>query len=178
MRSYVFGGLYFRNAGETYDAELAFVGTVLHDLGLLEPFMSPAERFELDGADAAMRLLNDWAVAPPERAEIVWDAIALHMQVSIASRKRPEIALVSIGAVMDASGLNLDALSPDDVAAVLEAFPRIGFKQNAVETMTRLCEQKPIGQLLHPFADVGRRHIVGFSLPTIEDLMLAAPFAE
>jgi hypothetical protein len=177
MRTYVFAALYFRGMGKTFDAELAFVGSILHDLGLVDAFMSPAERFELDGADAAMKLLTEWAT-PPDRAERVWDAIALHTNVAIASRKAPEIAMVSLGAVMDAAGLNLNALAVSDVEAVVTAFPRLGFKQAAVATMIHLCEKKPLGQLLHPFADVGRRHLPGFSSPTIEDLMLAAPFSE
>jgi hypothetical protein len=177
MRTYAFAALYFRGMGKTFDAELAFVGSVLHDLGLVDAFMSPAERFELDAADAAMKLMTEWAT-PPERADLVWDAIALHTNVAIASRKAPEIAMVSLGAVMDAAGVNLNALAADDVEAVLTAFPRLGFKQAAVETMIHLCEKKPIAQLLHPFADVGRRHLPGFSSPTIEDLMLAAPFSE
>jgi hypothetical protein len=177
MRTYVFAALHFRGLGKTFDAELAFVGCVLHDLGLVDAFMSPAERFELDGADAAMKLMTELAT-PPDRAERVWDAIALHTSVSIASRKAPEIAMVSLGAVMDAAGLNLNVLASADVDAVLAAFPRLGFKQAAVETMIHLCEKKPLGQLLHPFADVGRRHLPGFTSPTIEDLMLAAPFSE
>lgn len=44
--------------------------------------------------------------------------------------------------------------------------------------MIAQCEKKPLAQVLHPFADVGRRHIPGFVSPTIEDLMLTAPFPE
>lgn len=177
MRTFVFAALLFQSRGRRYDAELVFIGSALHDLGLVEAFMTPSERFELDGADAALRYLTEWGV-PRERADVVWDAIALHTNGSIAARKAPEIAMVSAGAIMDAAGLELGELSADSVRQVLSAFPRLGFKQNAVETMIAICRKKPLGQLLHPFADVGRRHVDGFALPTIEDLILSSPFDE
>jgi hypothetical protein len=177
LRSYVFAGLLFKKLGKSYDRELAFVGAVLHDLGLLDAYMSPTARFEIDGADAAMKFLREHRV-PQKRAEIVWDAIALHTNLAIAERKAPEIAMVSLGAIMDAAGLNLDQLAAEDVASVLSAYPRLGFKRAAIQTMISLCEKKPFAQLLHPFAEVGRRHIPNFVSPTIEDLMLLAPFPE
>jgi len=177
LRTYVFSALLFDKLGRSFDRELAFVGAALHDLGLIDEFMSPAERFELDGADAALKFMKDNG-ASDSRAELVWDAIALHTNVSIAARKAPEIAMVSLGAVMDAAGLNLDQISPEAVEAVIAAFPRLGFKAAAVQTMVGLCEKKPQAQLLHPFADVGRRHLPSFASPTIEDLILGSPFSE
>jgi hypothetical protein len=177
MRTYVFAALLFDQRGARYDRELAFVGCALHDLGLLDAYMSPNERFEIDGADAARRFMDEWHVAA-SRAEVVWDAIALHTSSGIAVRKAPEIAMVSLGASMDAAGLNLDQIPPTAVEDVLTAFPRLGFKQAAIQTIISLCQRKPLAQLLHPFAEVGRRHIPDFAVPTIEDLMLAAPFTE
>lgn len=177
MRTYVFAALLFDRRGATYDRELVFVSCALHDLGLLEAYMSPTERFEVDGADAARRFLERRHV-PPRRVELVWDAIALHTNSGIAARKAPEIAMVSLGAAMDASGLNLDQIPQTALDAVLDTFPRLGFKQAAIQTILSLCEQKPFAQLMHPFAEVGRRHLAGFPVPTVEDLMLAAPFAE
>jgi hypothetical protein len=86
--------------------------------------------------------------------------------------------MVSLGAVMDAAGASLDQLPPEAIGAVLEVFPRLGFKAAAVQTMIALCEKKPDAQLLHPFADVGRRHLEGFMSPTIEDLILGSAFSE
>jgi hypothetical protein len=177
MRTYLFAAMLFDKRRTTYDRELVFVGCALHDLGLLDAYMTPFERFEVDGADAAKRFMEHFRV-PPQRAEIVWDAIALHTELNIAQRKAPEIAMVSLGAIMDAAGLNLDQLPEPAVGEVLAAFPRLGFKRSAVDTMIHLCQKKPLGVLLHPFAEVGRRHLPDFKVPTIEDLMLAAPFPE
>ncbi|WP_318205267.1 HD domain-containing protein [Streptomyces sp. SCL15-4] len=177
LRSYVFGALVFDRQGVRYDRELAFVAAVLHDLGLVEAYQTPAERFEVDGADAARRFLERLRV-PAERVDVVWDAIALHTSMGIATRKRPEIALVAVGSGLDFTGNGLERIPSDAVADVLEAFPRLEFKKAALDTVLSLCRTKPMGELMHPFAEVGRRHLPGFPVPTVEDLLMAAPFAE
>ncbi len=177
MRTYLYGVLLFERPGVRFDREMLFVACMLHDLGLVERYRSPAERFELDGADAAARFLRERRVSA-ERVDLVWDAIALHTNVSIAVRKRPEIAAVAAGAVLDVAGQGLDRVDPGAVAEVLAAYPRLGFKEDAVRTMVELCRTKPMAQFAHPFVEVGRRHIPGFAVPTIEDAVNAAPFAE
>ncbi|MFC6094205.1 HD domain-containing protein [Saccharothrix lopnurensis] len=177
MRSYHFGALLLDRAGARYDRELLFIGSVLHDLGLVERFTSPTERFELDGADAARRFLRQRGVAN-DRVEVVWDAIALHTNATIAARKRPEIAAVAAGAGVDVGGRGLEDLDPADVAEVLAAYPRTGFKRDAVDTVLDHCRRKPTAYFTHPFAEVGRRHIPDFAVPTVEDVVLAAPFPD
>ncbi len=177
MRTYLFGALLAPTLGLTFDEEIAFVASALHDLGLVEAYMSPDRPYEVDSADAAASFLSGWEVTPAQ-VELVWDAIALHTNGPVASRKAPEIAMVSVGAGVDASGMLLDTLAPADVEAVLAAFPRLNFKQFAVAGMIEQCEMKPFAYVLHPFAEVGRKHIPGFAVPTAEDLMLGSPFAE
>ncbi|MDN3263075.1 HD domain-containing protein [Streptomyces sp. CSDS2] len=177
LRSYVFGALVLDRQGARYDRELAFVAAVLHDLGLVEAFQTPAERFEVDGADAARRFLRRLGV-PAGRVDVVWDAIALHTSAGIAARKRPEIALVSVGSALDFTGNGLEKIPSDALAQVLDAFPRLEFKKVALETILSLCRTKPMGELMHPFAEVGRRHLPGFPVPTVEDLLVNAPFAQ
>ncbi len=177
MRTYVFGALLAKGMGLVFDEDLAFVASALHDLGLVEPYMSPERPYEIDSADAATEFLQDWDVTQAQ-AELIWDAIALHTNGPIAARKAPEIAMVSMGAGVDAAGMLLDSLAPADVARVLEAFPRLGFKQFAVAGMIAQCQLKPFAYTLHPFAEVGRRHIPDFPVPTAEDLMFASAFEE
>ena len=177
MRSYFFGAMLLRHSKVDHDQETFFLACALHDLGLTDRFTGPTERFELDGADAAERFLRDQGVAA-SRIETVWDAIALHTSPTIAARKKPEIAGVAAGAGVDVSGQGLDKLDPAAVQEVLEAYPRIGFKQNAIDTMVEMCRRKPHAYTAHPFAEVGRRHIPGFAVPTVEDLTRAAPFTD
>ncbi|MFD5749427.1 hypothetical protein [Streptomyces sp. NPDC127033] len=113
-----------------------------------------------------------------ERVEVVWDAIALHTNVGIATRKRPEIAMISIGSGMDFAGKDIQQIPSENLEEILTAFPRAGFKQDAVDNILSLCRTKPMSVLMHPFAEVGRRHIPDFPVPTVEDLLHAAPFDE
>ncbi|MFJ2259176.1 HD domain-containing protein [Streptomyces sp. NPDC087844] len=177
MRTYLFGSLLCDRRGVHYDGELAFVAAALHDLGLVEAYRTRAERFEVDGADAAQRFLREQRM-PAERVAVVWDAIALHTNAGIATRKRPEIAMVSVGSGADFSGNELQRIPSDALEEILAAFPRKGFKQDALDTILSLCRTRPMSVLMHPFAEVGRRHIPEFPVPTVEDLLLAAPFEE
>src|SRR5580704_8804639 len=127
LRTFVFGSMVGRAQKMRYDEELFFLGAVLHDLGLTTEFRG-AQRFEVVGADAADAFLKDQGV-DPERREIIWDAIALHTSVGIVTRKRPEIALVHIGAGVDVLGLELNKLSPTLVAQTIEALPRHDFNK-------------------------------------------------
>ena len=76
LRTYIFGSLAVRGLGRSVvDEEAAFCGAVLHDLGLVPPYRRD-NRFEVDGADAARQFCSKHQV-PPERADLVWEAIAL-----------------------------------------------------------------------------------------------------
>ena len=141
LRTFVFGSLVGKAQGLRYDEELFFLGAVLHDLGLTAEFRS-TDRFEVVGADAADKFLKGESVSAEHR-EIVWDAIALHTSSGIASRKRPEIALVHIGAGIDVLGLQLDKLPPALVAATLEALPRHDFKNAFFATLVETVTQTP-----------------------------------
>ncbi|MFE6158359.1 HD domain-containing protein [Streptomyces sp. NPDC056486] len=177
MRTYVFSALLFDRRGVHYDRELAFVAAALHDLGLVEAYQTPTERFEVDGADAAQRFLRKQDMSD-DRVEVVWDAIALHTNFGIATRKRPEIAMISVGSGLDFAGNDLQEIPSDILEEILTTFPREGFKRDALDNVVSLCRTKPMSVLMHPFAEVGRRHIPDFSVPTVEDLLLAAPFEE
>ncbi|WP_234334265.1 HD domain-containing protein [Streptomyces sp. NRRL B-1347] len=125
MRTYLYGRCVGERrgvvAGRDYDDELFFLGCVLHDVGLTEEG-NGEQRFEVDGADLAAEFLTRQGVSA-ERVEVVWDAIALHTSEGIASRKRPEIALVCAGARMDIAG-NADLLPPGYADRVHAALPR------------------------------------------------------
>jgi HD superfamily phosphodiesterase len=97
VRTYVFGTLAVRSIGRSIiDEEVAYCAALLHDLGLV-PAHAGENRFEVDGADAAREFCLKHQVAP-ERADRVWEAIALHTSTGIASRMAAEIALVHLGA--------------------------------------------------------------------------------
>lgn len=177
MRTYLFAALSFAKSGTTFDEELVFIASLLHDLGLVDAYMTDNERFEVDGADAAVSFLRQWGV-PEAQLETIWDAIALHTSIGIVSRKRPDIAAVSLGSGMDMGGIGLQELEQVKIDEVLRQLPRLGFKKEAVQTVLRICERKPFSTVMTAFAEVGRRHNPLFLVPTLEDILLLAPFAE
>jgi hypothetical protein len=109
------------------DEEAAFCGAVLHDLGLVPPYRGD-NRFEVDGAEAARDFCVNHQVSP-ERADVVWQAIALHTSPGIPTRLAGEIALVHLGAGIDFLGLGLDQVPPQVLEDILEKYPRMSFKE-------------------------------------------------
>jgi hypothetical protein len=176
FRTYLFGELLGRKRRMRVDSELLFLGAIMHDLGLTEKFRGE-ERFEVDGADAARDFLSQRGVTQ-ERSAIVWDAIALHTSLGIADRKQPEIALVHCGAGIDVAGLRLDELRASDVNEVIEAYPRLSFKNDFLESITRVVREKPRTAAFDAAADVGKKFVPAFRVPDFCDLVMAAPFDE
>jgi hypothetical protein len=176
LRTFMFGSLVGKAQGVRYDEELFFIGSVLHDLGLTAEFRA-AERFEVVGADAADAFLKAEGVSP-ERREIVWDAIALHTSIGIASRKRPEIALVHIGAGVDVLGMQLDKLPPEIVAETLEAFPRHDFKNAFLAALIETLAQAPRSATMTFMSEIANEHVPGSQCPSFASLMRNSLFSE
>ena len=105
-----------------YDDELLFLSCILHDVGLTGQ-ADRGRRFEVDGAETAVDLLRANGLAAA-RAEIVWEAIALHTSAGIAEHRANEVALTRAGIGMD---FGSDAeLVPDELAGrVHDRYPRL-----------------------------------------------------
>jgi hypothetical protein len=180
LRTYVFGSLAVRSLDRSVaDEEAAFCGAVLHDLGLIPPYRRE-NRFEVDGADAAREFCTRHRV-PPERADLVWEAIALHTSPGIANRLADEIALVHFGAGLDFLGLGLDQVPPQLVEEIFENYPRMNFKKEFRNLLVEYCLHNPAAQILAWTDDVARTAgctLHGQPIPTASQIMSAAPFDE
>jgi len=173
-RSWWFSDFIGMRRGLKYDREALYLASVLHDLGLTQEFSREA-RFEVDGADAASEFLLANAY-PEKKAELVWDAIALHSSAGIADRKAPEIALLHFGAHVDVFGLRLEEITPSLVDDTLALYPRLGMKAAFQEAVAEVTRKKPHHALGTGLVDIGRRHVHGFDCPNVCDLIDAAPF--
>ncbi|WP_319436942.1 HD domain-containing protein [Mycobacterium sp. RTGN5] len=126
IRSYLFGrelaaanGL---RAGVDYDDELVFLSCVLHDLGVTE-YGGGDQRFEVDGADAAVRFLRERGVGE-EPVQTVWQTIALHTSVGLAHRFGAVQAVSHLGIALDINGFDKQRLSAGFAERVHAAWPR------------------------------------------------------
>jgi hypothetical protein len=118
---------------------------------------------------------------PPERADLVWEAIALHTSPGIATRLADEIALVHLGAGLELLGQGLDQVPPQFVEEVLERYPRMNFKAEFRNLLVEHCRHNPAAQVLTWTNDVARTAgctLQDQPIPTTSQLLSAAPYDE
>ena len=142
-RVFLFGALSGKKKELVFDPELLYIGAMFHDMGLVAPYSTPTERFEVDSANAARNFLRDHGIAEAS-IDLVWDAIALHTTPGIPQHKKPEVALVTAGVEMDVLGLGFSVVSDRDRQLVVEAHPRDPqFKQGIIEAFYQGNKHKP-----------------------------------
>lgn len=177
LRTFFFGQQLAQQQSLTYDPELFYLAAIMHDLGLTSAFDQGQQRYEIEGADAACKFVLKHGLSD-HNAELIWDAIALHTSIGIASRKRPEIALVHLGASLDVFGMGLDALNPDVIHHIFEEYPRGNLTPELTALFIQQIEQKPHVVPFTWLAEVGRSCVHGFHCPTYQDLLTNSPFPD
>jgi hypothetical protein len=175
-RVFFWGSMRGRSRGMTYDPELLYAGALFHDLGLTDRFSGSEQRFEIDGADEARRFLLDAGV-PPERAHLVWEAIALHTTPEVPWHMAPEIALVTAGVELDVLGLGYDEISDEERAEVTTAHPRPDFKQEILRAFTDGMAHRPLTTFGTVNADVLSHYLPGFERGDFVETILASDWA-
>ena len=142
-RVYYFGAIAGRQRGLDFDPELLYAGAMFHDIGLIASHSSPADRFEVDGANAAREFLKERGIAK-EDLDTVWTAIALHTTPGIPQYMQPVVALVTAGVEMDVLGLTYSLYSDDVRNAVVTAYPRTPhFKDDIIQAFYDGIHGKP-----------------------------------
>lgn len=154
MRSFAFGRAAGQLNATAVDEEMLFIGSVLHDLGLVEQFIGES-RFEIDGADAAADFLSKQGYSDKKIA-VIWEAIALHTTLDIPQRKQPEIALVQLGAGIDMGAMPRELLAHETIEIILAEFPRLGFKKAMLAAMGEVVKRKPMTGIINLMGDIGR----------------------
>jgi hypothetical protein len=142
-RVYYFGALAGRRNGLKFDAELLYAGAMFHDMGLVSGYSSAADRFEVDGANAARNFLRSHNI-PEKDVDTVWTAIALHTTPGIPQYMHPVVALVTAGVEMDVLGVDYTSFTDSDRNAVVQAFPRTpNFKEDILQAFYDGIKHKP-----------------------------------
>jgi HD superfamily phosphodiesterase len=163
-RVHAFGVFQGERQGLRYDPELLYIGAMFHDIGLVEGHRSDRDRFEVDGANAAREFLLGHGVTG-EDLRIVWDAIALHTTPGIPQHKEPEVALVTAGVEFDVLGFGYDDIAAEDRDAVLDAFPRVDFKEAIIQAFADGMAHRPDTTFGTVNADVLVEKLPGYERP-------------
>src|SRR5258706_4505702 len=132
-RTYWFAEFLAKKRQLTFDREVVYIASILHDLGLTDRYCAD-KRFEVDGAEAAARFLGEQH-DPKLKTDLVWDAIALHSS-DVAALKAPEIAFVHLGA-------HIGEISPQLIDDTLALYPRLGFKKAFTESLPDVERKNP-----------------------------------
>jgi hypothetical protein len=153
-RVYYFGVIAGKQCDLSFDSELLYAGAMFHDMGLMPSHSSPADRFEVDGANAAVDFLKVRGIAQSD-LDTVWTAIALHTTPGIPQYMHPVIALVTAGVEMDVLGLTYSQY-PDEVrSAIVAAYPRTAnFKEDILQAFYDGIHKKPESTFGNVKADV------------------------
>src|ERR1700692_3425788 len=142
-RVYYFGSLAGKRLGLKFDPELLYMGAMFHDMGLTPQYSSKADRFEVDGANAARAFLRQHNISQQE-IDTVWTAIALHTTPGIPQYMQPVVALLTNGVEMDVLGIAYSEFSDADRQAIVTAYPRSEhFKEDIIQAFYDGIRHKP-----------------------------------
>jgi hypothetical protein len=174
-RVFLFGRLHARRLGLTPDPELQYVAAMFHDTGLVTPFSTAEQRFEVDGADHGRKFLLDRGFSTAA-ADTVWAAIALHTTPGIPDRMGPEIATTYLGVLTDVIGYGLDDLNADEIDEILAVHPRGDFKTAFLQAYFDGFKHRPETTNGTVNADVVEHFIPDHRRITTVERMLGAPW--
>jgi hypothetical protein len=176
MRSWLFAVSVARQREVVYDAEVLAVATLLHDLGLAEAFAGPL-RFEVEGANAARRFAKGEGIGE-QRAQLIWDGVALNSTPSIGLYKEIEVSLCTTGIALDWGGWGYESLPASVILGIVDAFPRLEMKQRFARAVCRVVETRPETTYDNFARDFGERFVAGYKRPSTVDLLMNSPFRE
>lgn len=177
LRVFIFSSLNAKRNSLDYDAELLYVASVFHDLGLVPHYSSPDLRFEVDGANAARDFLKGHSIAQ-DKLQLVWDTIALHTTIGIAEHKENEVALMYGGVGLDVMGEGYEHLSAEHREEIVGAFPRDDFKKKIIPTFFSGFAHKTATTFGNIKADVCAFMLPNFHRKDFCDCILHSPWSE
>jgi hypothetical protein len=162
LRVFVWGCILGRREELPFDREVLYVASLMHDIGLTPAFDGP-RCFEVESATAGELLArkHGWDV---DRCRVVGEAIRLHTSPFVDPESGAEAHLLEAATSLDVGGARLEEVAEEEVALVLEAAPREGFKSEFLGLVRAQAHAKP-----GCWADTALRSGLG-------DRILAAPF--
>jgi hypothetical protein len=168
LRSYFWARLLDR--GTKFDDEALFVAILLHDLGLTGAHRLKGrdlQCFTIVGARAAERLAeaHGWS---GQRARLAAEAIALHLNVSVADEHGREAQMVREGSGADVAGLGMHRLERDQVDAVVKLHPRLRLKQEILTPLHLEARERPGCRMAFLVRSLGFEALIASARPFTE----------
>lgn len=125
VRAYLWAAAYGAMNDIAFDAELLYVASMMHDIGLVREFDSHTVPFEEAGGHVA------WVFAagagwPVERRVRASEIVVRHMWDRVDPAKDPEGHLLGLSTALDISGRRPEDFPAGLRVEVLERYPRVG----------------------------------------------------
>lgn len=146
LRSHAFGAIIGKRCGIKVDREVFALTAIMHDVGLTPDYAESPGSFEYVGAEAAHSFCCGHGLRTDKAAE-VHNAIARHAAVGAAHKEGPATALIHFGAGVDVLGIKLHDIPKTLLHEVLEAYPRLDFRDAFPALMEQQAELKPDGHI-------------------------------
>ncbi|MFD8529907.1 HD domain-containing protein [Streptosporangium canum] len=142
VRAYLWAAAYAGMNGIAFDAELLYVSSMLHDIGLVKEFDSHTVPFEEAGGHLA------WVFAagagwPVERRVRASEVIVRHMWDKVDLAEDPEGHLLELSTALDISGRRPEDFPAGLRAEVLERYPRLGIGEEFIACFRDQAGRKP-----------------------------------
>ncbi|WP_326825185.1 HD domain-containing protein [Streptosporangium sp. NBC_01756] len=142
VRAYLWAAAYGMMNGIAFDAELLYVSSMLHDIGLVKEFDSHTVPFEEAGGHLAW-VFGAGAGWPVERRVRASEVIVRHMWDEVDVAQDPEGHLLELSTALDVSGRRPEDFPAGLRAEVLERHPRLGFGEEFLACFRDQAGRKP-----------------------------------
>jgi hypothetical protein len=142
VRAYLWAAAYGAMNDISFDAELLYVSSMLHDIGLVKEFDSHTVPFEEAGGHVAW-VFGAAAGWPVERRVRASEVIVRHMWDKVDVAQDPEGHLLELSTGLDISGRRSEDFPAGLRAEVLERYPRLGLGEEFIACFRDQAERKP-----------------------------------
>ncbi|MFG1503754.1 hypothetical protein [Halobacteriovorax sp. ZH5_bin.2] len=139
IRSYAFGKILMSLNNEKVDNEVFFIGSLLHDLGLIKDCTGTT--FELVGADEACAHCHD--ILTPKQLDIIHEMILLHGAIGYAENKSLELKYLHYGAGVDVADLWRHRLNEQNYFEVYNKYPSQGHIPYMIDLLKKRMNENP-----------------------------------
>ncbi|MBB2913869.1 hypothetical protein FHS43_005178 [Streptosporangium becharense] len=142
VRAYLWAAAYAAARDIAFDAELLYVASMMHDIGLVKEFDSHTVPYEEAGGHVA------WVFAagagwPVERRMRASEVVIRHMWDKVDVEQDPEGHLLELSTGLDISGRRPEDWPAELRAEVLERYPRLGIAPEFTACIRDQAARKP-----------------------------------